>query len=595
MITGNAVYFDSLTFAAMARFLAAGIMFRIFNPRKRLAVYYLTSSRRAETWAGFLRKYLRVSCGELDYANTELQDTTGESLYIKIVESDTLKVINRIILGELESHPLVRKISHKFEKDRLLAYLGKQLAPEIIPPLVKINVADWHHRTHLDQPAGEPSLYVASSDWSSYLKAYAQEHGVRLRFFRTPAFRGRVTWKRVRTAVLRLGKALFARQRRIVSPVAKQGEPQNERLDVVAAEFSGNGVSLDASQNSDLFWLPFCDVPPGQVLVYCTRPDDPLDEDKIKTLDEARFRYVAMNRAAAASERAPVWLLSSKFLKHAARMVRWVLWQSLQTGWRHPRRLSWLMPKMLFLALDYAYWRTFFETYRVKVLFNSQGSPQRRISAEQALADLGGISTSYQRSHLTTPNPWAGYSVDVHFAFSPMVSKLVRQSGGCASQVVATGYVCDRGFAGAAPRADRLRAALNEQGARFIICFLDEGSNSDKKDGYRADTYAAEDYDYLLTKLLEDPNLGLILKPKKPATLRQRLGPVSAALDAALATGRCFIYETGTVITTTLPCEAGMAADVTIGLLVGETASLECRLAGTPSLVLDREHIPELG
>ena len=99
MITGNAVYFDSLTFAAMARFLAAGIMFRIFNPRKRLAVYYLTSSRRAETWAGFLRKYLRVSCGELDYANTELQDTTGESLYIKIVESDTLKVINRIILN----------------------------------------------------------------------------------------------------------------------------------------------------------------------------------------------------------------------------------------------------------------------------------------------------------------------------------------------------------------------------------------------------------------------------------------------------------------------------------------------------------------
>jgi hypothetical protein len=102
-----------------------------------------------------------------------------------------------------------------------------------------------------------------------------------------------------------------------------------------------------------------------------------------------------------------------------------------------------------------------------------------------------------------------------------------------------------------------------------------------------------ENYDFLLRKVLAEPWLGLVMKPKNPDTLRRRLGPVSVLLKEAEETGRAYIYEGGAVQGSHSPAEAAMEADLVVhGHLCAGTAGIESVLAGVPTLLMDREGWP---
>jgi hypothetical protein len=102
-----------------------------------------------------------------------------------------------------------------------------------------------------------------------------------------------------------------------------------------------------------------------------------------------------------------------------------------------------------------------------------------------------------------------------------------------------------------------------------------------------------EHYAFLLERVLEDPGLGLVLKPKVPATLRARLGPVAQLLERAERTGRCYVFADGVLHGNYPPAAAALAADVAIhGHASAGTAACEAALAGVPTLVMDREGWP---
>ena len=102
-----------------------------------------------------------------------------------------------------------------------------------------------------------------------------------------------------------------------------------------------------------------------------------------------------------------------------------------------------------------------------------------------------------------------------------------------------------------------------------------------------------DNYVYILTKLMRDPSLGVIFKPKVPSTLYRRLGPAADLLDRAVATGRCLVIEGGALHGSYPPVMAALASDVVIhGHLCAATAGIECALARVPTLLLDREGWP---
>ena len=84
--------------------------------------------------------------------------------------------------------------------------------------------------------------------------------------------------------------------------------------------------------------------------------------------------------------------------------------------------------------------------------------------------------------------------------------------------------------------------------------------------------------------------MGLVIKPKKSSNLRERLGITLKLLEEAEKTGRCLVVEGGSLKNKYPPAIASIASDIAIhGYLHAGTAGMESALAGTPTLLLDRD------
>lgn len=195
----------------------------------------------------------------------------------------------------------------------------------------------------------------------------------------------------------------------------------------------------------------------------------------------------------------------------------------------------------------------------------------------------------YQRAFEEFPSPETLTAADVVFGFSPLNGVRDRRSGSRISCHVATGYFGDFRFPLLKQAAGQIRDRLKQNGAEFIIAYFDENSLDDVR-WHTGHDFMARNYEYLLERVLQNPRLGVVFKPKAPATLRRRLGNVSPMLMEAEATGRCRIIEGGTNQGVHPPALAALAADVSIhGHLHAGTAGMEAALAGSPTLLLDRE------
>jgi hypothetical protein len=139
-----------------------------------------------------------------------------------------------------------------------------------------------------------------------------------------------------------------------------------------------------------------------------------------------------------------------------------------------------------------------------------------------------------------------------------------------------------------------MRQRLLKAGAEKVIFVIDENSVDDPR-WHTGHELQRENYTYVLERVLSTPWLGVVFKPKVARTIRRRLGAVAAVLHAAELTKRGYVYEeSGRDVTSAPPVLAALVADVCVhGHLCAGTAALECALAGLPTLLIDREGVPD--
>ncbi len=243
---------------------------------------------------------------------------------------------------------------------------------------------------------------------------------------------------------------------------------------------------------------------------------------------------------------------------------------------------------------QFNYWKSLFLKHNTKVFFSWYKFNKDHMAVSEAIRDLGGISILWQIALNSIQDKLCMTDADILFSYSSHCAAIDKKIGSKFKYNLLSGYPNDYAFNLSNDFSSKLKATLIRNGAKLIVCVLDENSLDDDR-WHTGHELQKENYSFMLEEVLSNPSLGVIFKPKHPIDLRRRLGNrISSLIDKAKKTGRCFVFEEkiGHNVLAT-PVIAAKAADLCIhGHLCAGTAAVETALSGVPTILVDRENSP---
>lgn len=230
-------------------------------------------------------------------------------------------------------------------------------------------------------------------------------------------------------------------------------------------------------------------------------------------------------------------------------------------------------------------WETFFNKNNTKFYLTWNKFGSNHIAIHDAINNVGGVSAIWDRSFEGEEYLDFKMVCDINFCFSKYNSINRTRIKSKVSYNIITGYLRDYNLAFVKKPAKIIREKLNKNGATLIVAVFDQ--NSPDEYSHKRER---ENYFHILNMLIKEPWLGVVFKPKKPHTLRKRLGKeVSDLLDLGIKSGRCVIFEGSSLYQSNTPIVlASEISDICIhGALYAGTAALECAITGKPTLLID--------
>lgn len=560
------------------------------NPDEKLAVLAIDGSPAAWPLARWSARRLGVYLEKLSFRLLDIKDEQGLLLRLRIAYQDLAEVQETI----LESPSFQDYATQNDIRGNHLAFLSKSLVTISLSQrgtlwraLLLVQIAAWRMR-QFSSPPMETVLFLERRPWLNSIERYARSLGITLAdvprsldraFLKRwllpllpPPAKNLINAWRHKTLDRNTLHAAWKRAASVSTPLLRAEAPSGAQARL-AVEYYGH-LNLDNPEvYSDLFFWQQSELRAQDLVVLFGLPADPLDASKLAELRRHG--------------------LSAAVLRPEASRVNGVsIYQPSASPWLWPERAlerGWLKEQEAAYQALVSHWTTIFSSEDAKIYLSWFKYDATHMAITEAIQRVGGISAIYQRAYDSHPSAEMTIAADVVFGYSPTGFELEKKSRSRFNYYVATGYLGDHRFALLRPAAQTLRLRLLRNGARRVVAFTDENSADDSR-WHTGHDLPRESYAFLLEKVLSEPWLGLVLKPKVPRTLRRRLGPVARLLEEAEATGRCLIYEQATLHGTYPPAAASLAADVAIhGHLCAGTAAIESALAGVPTLLMDRE------
>jgi len=345
-------------------------------------------------------------------------------------------------------------------------------------------------------------------------------------------------------------------------------------------EYYGH-LNLDAPELfSDLFFWQTSGLAGEDIVLYSQIAVDPFDDKRTQEIRKHNISPLALHYKATVTPDVPVFEPDQTKHDLASKTI---------IVERNSSEESWLKKQAIEYEEQRAYWRGLFIRHNIKLSVAWYKCNTMHMIMADAAKDVGGVGAIYQRSFESISSPWYLTCTDIFFGHSSLTSQVERESGSTIPYFVITGFLGDHRFDLLRKHSQGVRGSMIRNGAKKIVAYFDEDSSDD--DPWRiGHNLMRENYAFLLQKVLDQPDMGLIFKPKIPSSLRIRLGPVAQLLTEAEKTGRCYVYEDGTFRGSYSPAGAALAADIAIhGHLYAGSAGVEAALTGTPTVYLDRE------
>jgi hypothetical protein len=567
-------------------------------------VFYIDDSpagifiARITTWC------LGISIQQLLFRLVDIRDEKGNLIRLRITYDDLAR-FQRWVL----ENPLFQRVSQdNILRDRMPIFLQKQIASFVHHPrfalwraLFLIHVVKLKCLPDSVEKA-KSIFFMDRRVWMNEIQRYAREYGVRV----IPARNIPVDLKSF--IVWFLGPPTASLLKNVYAHIHEKGLAQTIRRCITGDRYEsksiGSGTSaaeakpgisprisveyyghlnLDHPElHSELFFWQQSSLPGDDIVVTFNIASDPADEKKAMELRKYRMHAVALSPNASVVKSVPVFL-------HWPRVLRKpVLNLKREKGYTAHEK-KWMQAQITRYGAECDYWVGLFTAYDIKVHLSWFKYSSAHCVVADALRHVGGVMAIYQRAFEELPSPETLTASDIVFGFSRWNADLERSAGSVIPYHVSVGYFGDHRFALLRKPAQEIRRRLKKNGAKYVLAFFDENSHGDSRwqEGHE---FMRENYAFLLGKVLSQPWVGVVLKPKVASTLRRRLGPVAELLKRAEETGRCFVLEGGTLRGSHPPAMGALASDVAIhGHLFAGTAGVEAALAGVPTLLLDRE------
>jgi hypothetical protein len=542
-----------------------------------------------------------VTVEKLAFRLVDVRDEAGLLIRLRIPYQDLAEV-----QGYAMAEPVFQQgVQRELLPDRLPMFLAKSMAVNSVynrrgmeRALLVLQVCLWKKKQERGT-TNNPVLFLERRPWMNAIRQYASGYGVTVISVPSALYVRALLRRLLPPAVINTLRVLRYHRlprmgllpsfRRIPSRSLTRAASGSSVLSIqdsstrVAIEYYGHFNVNRPELHSDLFFQQQSSLVGSDILVTFSLPGDPLDEQKLTELKELGLSAVVLHPAATTIPGLPVF-------KHHTRVDQ--RQRGKPSVGRSSLEAAWLTQQMSDYRRLRAYWTDLFAAYKVKVYITWFKYNGTHCAIADALQDLGGVTVIYQRAYESRPSPDTTIGADIVFAFTQSMAEVERRANSSIRYHVTTGYLGDHRFPLLSNSARTVRDTLKRHGSKHILAFTDEWSGDDSR-WHTGHQFMRENYLFLLEKVLAEPWLGLVIKPKSPRTLRQRLGPMAEILERAEATGRCYVYEDGALQGSYPPAAAALAADIAIhGHLCAATAGMEAALAGVPTLLLDREGWP---
>lgn len=535
------------------------------NNSKWPQVYYIDAKN---LWVCLANGFAQIGypVERLHFSLRNIKDPSGELLRIRIHRRDLFEVKRQI-----EDSQIIKDIAKRVD-DYQKIYLTKGMVDYPITDansasrsLFLIGVVEWHKRAY---SISKTSFVMKMRPWSEIYRDYAIKRNIELIFYRKIIGANK---KDRFSNIFNWFPSVYSFARAIKN--IKHIEFFRTKIDVdpkIFIEGRGEVNFNNDGKHSDFYWMEPGNISPKS-LVYV--PVNHLENIKLIDNFVTPAKYFI-------SQIFPLRVLNKNFYINF-----------YKNFWSLEGRLIHRMLRTY--AGTFWYWRGMFLSNNVKVFLTWYRYENQHISIASAIKNVGGVSVYLPVAFDGWGNIEGLTRSDVTFCYSAFGSSIEDVCLSYSQYRIIVGYPRDYAVNLLKPLAADLRIKLTERGAKKIIFVIDENSADDDR-WHTGHELQRENYSYALEALLENDWLGVIFKPKVARTLYERLGPISKLLDKALSTGRCYVYDqTSRDVTTAPPLLAGLSADLCIhGHLSSGTAALECALAGLPTLLIDREGVP---
>jgi hypothetical protein len=562
------LYIEYLSFSTFFTLFHKGLLPPFFGNKEIKTCYFIDGSLVGQKLADFMGIVIGYKFEKLGFKMMDIKDEDGELVRIRIPMKDLINIQQDIINND--SYRVLK--DNSWNNNRVEKFIQKGIIDGGINEKVSasrvlyiINVAYWHMQ-QIQQKRGK--FIICQRPWFETYRKYSKKYGIEL-----------IDSKKIPTSFLKKIKNSLLNIIKqnpkfyIFINNMRNGRHNDNFGDISASEpllyIEGRGdVNIkNDGKHSDFFWVMNSDFPPQNVLYdfHSETEKKLLNEFGVK-LNDRKIIYNSNGNIKLQINKASEFKEEKKEIK------------SLLSSYQRTK----------------SYWYSLFNTNNVKLFLTWFKYSKDHIAIADAIKDNGGITAVWQMAFNGAAFIGCQTFTDLIFSHSNYSSTLEEQLNSQYSYNIIMGYPKDYAAPLLKRKASILRNKLKSHGAKKIIFSIDENSIDDDR-WHTGHQLQRENYSYILEKVLENPWLGVVFKPKTVKTLRRRLGEVNELLVEAEKTGRCKIFEdSGRHTTLSPPILAGLVADVCIhGHLSAGTSAVECALEGLPTLLIDREGFPK--